>query len=152
MSAVADSLRSDIDEIMPGVIADRRYLHTIPELGLELHQTAAYVLERLKAIGVEDIQTGIAVTGMTALIHGTKPGPDKVALVRADMDALPILEENKVEYVSNIPGVMHACGHDAHTSMLLGIASLLMERRDQFSGTVKLLFQPGEEDRAARNR
>ena len=145
MSAVADSLRSDIDEIMPGVIADRRYLHTIPELGLELHQTAAYVLERLKAIGVEDIQTGIAVTGMTALIHGTKPGPDKVALVRADMDALPILEENKVEYVSTVPGVMHACGHDAHTSMLLGIASLLMERRDQFSGTVKLLFQPGEE-------
>jgi len=145
MSAVVDSLRSDIDEIMPGVIADRRYLHTIPELGLELPKTAAYVLERLKAIGVEEIKTDIAVSGITALIHGTKPGAAKFALIRADMDALPILEENKVEYVSTHAGAMHACGHDAHTSMLLGIASLLMERRDQFSGTVKLLFQPGEE-------
>jgi amidohydrolase len=141
-----DTLRSDIDEIMPGVIADRRYLHSIPELGLNLPKTAAYVLERLKAIGVGEIQTGIAVSGMTAMIHGTKPGSGKVALIRADMDALPILEENAVEYVSTHPGKMHACGHDAHTSMLLGIASLLMERRDQFSGSVKLLFQPGEED------
>jgi len=130
---------------MPGVIADRRYLHTIPEIGKELPLTAAYVLERLKAIGVEEIKTGIAVTGMTALIKGTKPGPERVVLLRADMDALPILEENAVDYVSTHPGAMHACGHDAHTSMLLGIASLLMNRRDQFSGTVKLLFQPCEE-------
>ena len=81
MSTVTDSLRSDIDEIMPGVIADRRYLHTIPEIGMELHDTAAYVLERLKAIGVEDIKTGIAVTGMTALVNGTKPGPDRVVML-----------------------------------------------------------------------
>jgi amidohydrolase len=146
MSTVADSLRSDIDEIMPGVIADRRYLHTIPELGLNLPKTAAYVLERLKAIGVEEIKAGIAVSGITAMIHGTKPGAAKVALIRADMDALPIVEENAVEYVSTHPGKMHACGHDAHTAMLLGIATLLMERRDHFSGSVKLLFQPGEED------
>jgi amidohydrolase len=145
MSAVADTLHSDIDEIMPGVIADRRYLHTIPEIGLELHKTAAYVLERLKAIGVEDIQTGIAKTGLTALIRGTKPGADRVALIRADMDALPILEEVEAEYTSTNPGAMHACGHDAHTAMLLGIAQLLNERKDQFSGTVKLLFQPAEE-------
>jgi amidohydrolase len=145
MSTTTDTLRSDIDEIMPGVIADRRYLHTIPELGKELHDTAAYVLERLKAIGPEDIRTGIAVTGITALIKGTRPGPERVVLLRADMDALPIIEENDVEYVSTRPGAMHACGHDAHTSMLLGIAQLLMERRDQFSGTVKLLFQPCEE-------
>jgi amidohydrolase len=112
---------------------------------MELHDTAAYVLERLKAIGVDDIKTGIAVTGMTALITGTRPGADRVVLLRADMDALPIIEENEVEYVSTRPGAMHACGHDAHTAMLLGIASLLMERRDQFSGTVKLLFQPCEE-------
>jgi amidohydrolase len=131
---------------MPGVIADRRYLHSIPELGLDLPKTAAYVLERLKAIGVGEIQTGIAVSGITAMVHGTKSGAAKVAMIRADMDALPILEENAVEYVSTHPGKMHACGHDAHTSMLLGIASLLMERRDQFSGSVKLLFQPGEED------
>ncbi len=145
MTAVADNLRSDIDEIMPGVIADRRYLHTIPELGKELHDTAAYVLERLKAIGVEEIKTGIAVTGMTALITGTKPGDNRTVLLRADMDALPILEEVEAEYTSTRPGVMHACGHDAHTAMLLGIAQLLMERKDQFSGTVKLLFQPCEE-------
>lgn len=147
MATVLDTLHADIDEIMPGVIADRRYLHTIPELGLELHKTAAYVTERLRAIGVEDIKTGIAVTGITALVHGTKPsdGPAKVALIRADMDALPILEANDVEYKSTIDGAMHACGHDAHTSMLLAIAQLLVARRDQFSGTVKLLFQPGEE-------
>ncbi|MCC6704368.1 MAG: amidohydrolase, partial [Thermomicrobiales bacterium] len=146
MSAVADNLRSDIDEIMPGVIADRRYLHTIPELSLDCHKTAAYVLERLKAIGVEDIQTGIAETGITALVCGTKPGGDnRVALIRADMDALPIHEENQVEYISTVAGAMHACGHDAHTAMLIAIAQLLAERRDQFSGTVKLLFQPAEE-------
>ena len=144
MSSVAE-IRNDVEEILPAVVADRRYLHTIPELGLDLTRTSAYVLERLKAIGVSDIETGIAVTGMTALIHGTKPGAGKVALIRADMDALPILEANDVEYVSTNPGKMHACGHDAHTSMLLGVAQLLMERRDQFSGTVKLLFQPGEE-------
>jgi amidohydrolase len=147
VAAVVDTLHTDIDEIMPGVIADRRYLHTIPELGLELHQTAAYVAERLRAIGVESIQTGIAVTGITGLIHGTKPanGAAKVVLLRADMDALPILEANDVEYKSTVPGKMHACGHDAHTAMLLGISKLLMDRRDQFSGTVKVLFQPGEE-------
>ena len=146
MSAVADNLRSDIDEIMPGVIADRRYLHTIPELSLDCHKTAAYVLERLKAIGVEDIQTGIAETGITALVRGTKPGGEsRVALIRADMDALPILEENQVEYVSTVPGAMHACGHDAHTAMLIAVAQILTERRETFSGTVKLLFQPAEE-------
>ncbi len=146
MSAVADSLRSDIDEIMPGVIADRRYLHTIPELSLACHKTAAYVLERLKAIGVEDIRTGIAETGITALVTGTKAGGEqRVALIRADMDALPIHEENLVDYVSTVPGAMHACGHDAHTAMLIAIAQVLVDRRDQFSGTVKLLFQPAEE-------
>ena len=110
MSAVADTLRSDIDEIMPGVIADRRYLHTIPEIGLNCHKSAAYVLERLKAIGVEDIQTGIAETGITALIRGTKAGDQRVALIRADMDALPILEENQVEYVSTVAGAMQIAG------------------------------------------
>ena len=87
------------------------------------------------------------MTGITALIHGTKPsdGPGKVVMLRADMDALPILEENDVDYRSQSDGAMHACGHDAHTAMLLGIARLLTDRRDQFSGTVKLLFQPAEE-------
>ncbi len=147
MSAVADSLHADIDEIMPGVTADRRYLHTIPELGLQEFKTSAFVLERLQTLPVEDIRTGLAVTGITALIHGTKPSdaPGKVVMLRADMDGLPILEENDIEHKSQHAGAMHACGHDGHTSMLLGIARLLSERRDQFSGTVKLLFQPAEE-------
>ncbi len=142
-----DTLNTDIDEIMPGVIADRRYLHTIPELGLQEFKTSAYVLERLRSLPVESIRTGIAVTGITALLHGTKPSskPGKVVMLRADMDGLPILEENDVEYKSQSDGAMHACGHDGHTAMLLGIARLLTDRRDQFSGTVKLLFQPAEE-------
>ncbi len=140
------NLKNDIDEIMPGVIADRRYLHQHPELGFQEFETAKLVAERLQSMGVEDIRTGIAVTGVTGLIKGTKSGgPQKVVLVRADMDALPILEENDVEYRSLTDGTMHACGHDAHTSMLLGVGRLLLDRRDEFSGTVKLLFQPAEE-------
>jgi amidohydrolase len=138
-------LHDDIDELLPGLVADRRYLHENPELGCEEFITSAFVTDRLTALGVEEIQTGISVTGVTGLIRGTKPGPGRVVLVRADMDALPILEENDVEYRSKVDGKMHACGHDAHTAILLGLARVLMDRRDQFSGTVKLLFQPSEE-------
>ena len=144
--AVMPTLPGDIDEIVPGVIADRRHLHEHPELGFEETETAAFVAQRLEALGVEDIRTGIAVTGITALVRGTKPGPEKCVLLRADMDALPIDEEVDTDYASKTPGVMHACGHDAHTAMLLGAARILMDRRDQFSGTVKLLFQPSEEN------
>jgi amidohydrolase len=141
------NVRDDVDEILPGVVADRRYLHENPELGFQEFNTAKFVAERLQALGVEDIRTEINVTGVTGLIRGTGTGPgkDRVILVRADMDALPILEENAVDYKSKNDGVMHACGHDAHTSMLLGTARVLMSRRDQFAGTVKLLFQPSEE-------
>jgi amidohydrolase len=145
MVAAASDLRSDIDEILPGVVADRRHFHQHPELGFQEFETAKLVAERLRSIGVEDIRTGIAVTGVTGLIRGTKPGPGKVVLLRADMDALPIHEENDVDYRSQVDGKMHACGHDAHTAGLLGVARLLMDRRDQFSGTVKVLFQPAEE-------
>jgi amidohydrolase len=142
-------LRADIDEIMPGVIADRRHLHEHPELAFQEEQTSRFVAERLRALGVEDIQTGIAKTGITGLIRGTAaPAPGttpRVVLVRADMDALPIHEENDVDYKSRHDGVMHACGHDGHTAMLLGVTRLLMERREQFAGTVKVLFQPAEE-------
>ena len=138
-------LPADVDEIVPGVIADRRHIHENPELGFEETETAAFVAQRLEALGVEDIRTGIAKTGITALVKGTKSGPEKVVLLRADMDALPIDQESDKEYISTKPGVMHACGHDAHTAMLMGAARILMERRDQFSGTVKLLFQPSEE-------
>jgi amidohydrolase len=147
MTDTFQGLKADIEEILPGVIADRRWLHEHPELGMQEFETSKFVADRLRAMNVESIRTGISVTGITALVHGTKPSatPGKVALIRADMDALPILEENAVEYVSQNPGVMHACGHDAHTAMLLGITRLLLERRDQFSGSVKVLFQPAEE-------
>jgi amidohydrolase len=140
------TLPPDIDEIVPGVVADRRHIHENPELGFEETETAAFVAQRLEALGAEDIRTGIAKTGITALIRGRGPGPDKCVLLRADMDALPIDEEVDTDYASKTPGVMHACGHDAHTAMLLGAARILLERRDQFSGTVKLLFQPSEEN------
>ena len=138
-------LHDEIDELLPGLVADRRYLHEHPELGFQEHNTARFVADRLAALGVEDIRTGINQTGVTGLVRGTADGPGRVVLVRADMDALPILEENQVEYVSQNPGVMHACGHDAHTTILLALARVLMQRRGSFSGTVKLLFQPSEE-------
>ncbi|MGB3327922.1 MAG: amidohydrolase [Thermomicrobiales bacterium] len=143
----ASTLVTDVDEILPGVVADRRWLHEHPELGFHETETAAFVVQRLQTLGVEDIRTGIGGTGVTALVRGTKPldRPGKVLMLRADMDALEILEENETDYASQNPGVMHACGHDAHTAMLLATARLLMARRDEFGGIVKLLFQPAEE-------
>ncbi len=147
MVAASPSLRDAIDEILPGLVADRRHLHEHPELGMQEFETAKFVAARLEQLGVEDIRTGVANTGVTGLIRGTGSGPngDRVLLVRADMDALPIDEENDVEYRSQTPGVMHACGHDGHTAMLLATARLLLERRAEFAGTVKLVFQPSEE-------
>ncbi|MCA9832693.1 MAG: amidohydrolase [Thermomicrobiales bacterium] len=141
---VLPTLPADVDEIVPGVIADRRFIHEHPELGFQEHETSKFVAERLAALGAEDIQTGIAGTGITALIHGGK-GEGKCVLLRADMDALPLTEETPVEFASRTPGVMHACGHDGHTAMLMGVARILQERKDQFAGTVKLCFQPSEE-------
>ncbi len=140
----ATELRTDVDEILPGVIADRRHLHEHPELAFQEYETAKFVAERLSSLGLEDIRTGVGGTGVTGLIRGGR-GDGKVVMVRADMDALPILEENQVDYVSTNPGVMHACGHDAHTAMLLGLTRLLNERKHEFAGTVKVLFQPAEE-------
>jgi amidohydrolase len=137
------TLRQDVDEILPGAVADRRWLHENPELGFQEVKTAAFIAERLRSLGVDDVRTGIASTGVTGLIHG-RPG-GRTILLRADIDALPILEENEVEYRSQSDGVMHACGHDAHTAILLSVARMLLDRRDAFQGTVKLLFQPAEE-------
>ena len=137
-------ITSVVDEILPGVVADRRHLHEHPELAFQEHETAKFVTERLQSLGVEDIKTGVGGTGVTGLIHGRR-GKGKVVMVRADMDALPILEENNVPYVSQNSGVMHACGHDAHTAMLLGLTRVLVDRRGEFAGTVKVLFQPAEE-------
>ncbi len=121
----------------------RQHLHTIPELEFECHETAAFVAERLREFGVDELHEGIAKTGIVAIINGQGEGP--TVGLRADMDALPITEETGVEYASKNPGKMHACGHDGHTTMLLGAARYLAETRN-FRGRVALIFQPAEEE------
>jgi amidohydrolase len=125
------------------VIGLRRHLHANPELSYKEYDTAKFVAQTLRSFGIEPIE-GIADTGLMAEIKGKNPGKKTIAL-RADMDALPITEANDVSYKSKNVGVMHACGHDAHTSSLLGTAKILNEVKEQFEGTVRLLFQPGEE-------
>jgi amidohydrolase len=125
------------------VIQTRRQLHANPELSFQEFKTAAFVKERLVEIGITQIESK-AETGWSALIEGRNPQKHVLAL-RADMDALPIIEANDVSYKSLNPGVMHACGHDAHTASLLGAAKILHTLKDEFEGTIKLIFQPGEE-------
>ncbi|WP_299953379.1 M20 aminoacylase family protein [uncultured Roseobacter sp.] len=131
-----------IADLSDEMTAWRRHLHSIPELGLECHQTAAFVAERLREFGVDAIHEGIAKTGIVAIIEGQGEGP--TIGLRADMDALPITEETGVDYASTHPGKMHACGHDGHTAMLLGAAKYLADTRN-FAGRVALIFQPAEE-------
>ncbi len=121
----------------------RRHLHANPELGFDCPQTAAFIAARLREFGVDEIHEGIARTGIVAVITGTGEGP--TIGLRADMDALPILEATGAEHTSTIPGKMHACGHDGHVTMLLGAAKYLAETR-RFAGRVALIFQPAEED------
>jgi amidohydrolase len=120
----------------------RRDFHAHPELGFQEFRTAGIVARELNTLGLE-IQTGIAGTGVVALLNGAKPGP--VILVRADMDALPIVEETGAVYTSQNSGVMHACGHDGHTAILLTVARMLHAHRNEFAGKVKFMFQPAEE-------
>ncbi len=124
-------------------IANRRYLHTNPELSFQEYNTARFVAQKLKDLDLSP-QEGIADTGVVALIEGRNP-ESKVVGLRADMDALPIFEKNDVPYKSVNEGVMHACGHDVHTSSLLGTARILSQLKDEFEGTIKLVFQPAEE-------
>ncbi len=121
----------------------RRHLHQYPELKFDCHQTAAFVVERLLEFGVDEIHQGIAKSGLVAIINGQ--GPGETIGLRADMDALPLHEVTGLLYASTVPGKMHACGHDGHTTMLLGAARYLAETR-RFSGRVALIFQPAEED------
>lgn len=123
-------------------IAIRRQIHANPELSYEEFDTSALVQEKLRSEGIPFQQ--MATTGVVGLIEGKNPGSRIVAL-RADMDALPIQEENNIPYKSKNAGVMHACGHDVHTTCLLGAAKILQQTREQWEGTVKLIFQPGEE-------
>lgn len=126
------------------ITAWRRDMHTHPELQYEVHRTAGLVEERLKEFGVDEITTGIGRTGVVGVIRGRNTSSGKVIGLRADMDALPIHEMTNREYASKTDGVMHACGHDGHTAMLLGAAKYLAETRN-FDGTAIIIFQPAEE-------
>ncbi|MGD0472948.1 MAG: M20 family metallopeptidase [Candidatus Velthaea sp.] len=128
------------------LVAMRRHLHAHPELSMREFETSAYVLEKLRALPFDEIRTGVAETGVLATLRGAHPGP--VTLLRADMDALPIEELGAAPYRSTTPGVMHACGHDGHVSILLGAAQTLCGRRDEVHGTIVFCFQPGEEGSA----
>lgn len=137
-----DRIKALSDETFERVVEIRRRIHRNPELAYEEHETARLVAETLEAYGLE-VATGIAKTGVVATLEGGAAGP--VTALRADMDALPITEENTFEFASEKKGIMHACGHDAHTSSLLGTAMILSSIRDELSGTVRFIFQPSEE-------
>jgi hippurate hydrolase len=124
--------------------AIRRTLHATPELGFEEHATAELVARQLHAYGVDEVHRGLGKTGLVGVIRGERHGSGRTIGLRADMDALPLAEENEFAHRSTVPGRMHACGHDGHTAMLLGAARWLARTR-RFDGTVHLIFQPGEE-------
>lgn len=130
-------------QYFPEIREVRHHIHAHPELSFEEYKTSAFVSEKLNAMGIPH-RTGVAGTGIVALIEGKNAGSRCIAL-RADMDALPIQEENNADYCSQNAGIMHACGHDVHTSCLLGAAHILQDLRHDWEGTVKLIFQPGEE-------
>jgi len=136
------STRADIRTIAEQVVRDRRHLHMHPELGFQEHQTSRFIADRLRALGI-DTRAPIAETGVMGILRGRAPG--KTVLLRADIDALPIDEENDVPYRSTVPGVMHACGHDGHTAILLSAAEILASRRDALRGAIVFAFQPCEE-------
>jgi amidohydrolase len=137
-----NSFISQAEDLFPYTQSLRRDFHKNPELGFQEFRTSGIVVEELGKLGLE-IRKGIAKTGVIALIEGENPGP--TILARFDMDALPIQEDSKTDYASKIPGKMHACGHDGHTAIGLTVARMLQNRKNEFNGTVKLVFQPAEE-------
>jgi hypothetical protein len=136
VAAAAEALRTKLVE-------QRRDFHMHPELSNREERTSRIVAERLRALGLDEVKTGVGKFGVVALLKGSKPGP--VVAVRADMDALPIQETIDVPYKSLNPGVKHACGHDAHTTIELGVAEVLSKMRNEISGSIKFIFQPAEE-------
>ncbi|MGJ4968289.1 MULTISPECIES: M20 aminoacylase family protein [unclassified Bradyrhizobium] len=135
-----------VADLQPDIQAWRRDIHSHPELLYDVHRTAAFVTERLREFGCDEVVTGLGKTGVVGVIKGRKPGHGEVKVLglRADMDALPIEEATGLPYASKTPGMMHACGHDGHTAMLLGAARYLAETRN-FAGEVAVIFQPAEE-------
>lgn len=142
--SLKDSVAKLAEKYNQEVVDTRHHLHMNPELSFEEYETAKFVAKRLKEIGIDEVVEGVADTGLVGYIKGKNPDKKVIAL-RGDMDALPIVEQNDVPYKSKNEGVMHACGHDVHTSSLLGAAHILNDLKDQFEGTIKLIFQPGEE-------
>src|SRR3982074_2578399 len=133
-----------VADLQPDIQAWRRDIHENPELLYEVHRTAAFVADRLREFGCDEVATGLGKTGVVGVIKGKKPagkGDIKVIGLRADMDALPIVEATNLSYASKNPGLMHACGHDGHTAMLLGAARYLAETRN-FAGDAVVIFQP----------
>lgn len=143
MTITTDHLKSITDKVIPNVIRQRRHLHEYPELSFEEFETSKFICNELDLLGIP-YEKGFVKTGIVALIKGKNPESKSFAL-RGDMDALPITENTGLEFASKNKGVMHACGHDVHTSCVLGAAAVLNQLRDQFEGTVKIIFQPGEE-------
>lgn len=137
-----ERIKSLAKEFHNDAVAIRRHIHQFPGLSFEEYDTAKVIRDFLMSCGIE--HEIVAETGVVAMIKGRNPEKKTIAL-RADIDALPIQERNDVSYCSSVPGVMHACGHDAHTTMLLGAAKILNQLKDEFEGTIKLIFQPGEE-------
>src|SRR5512136_50078 len=136
------NLKSEAAALKDQLIAWRRDFHRHPELGFQEFRTSGIVAKYLSSLGME-VQTGVGKTGVVGLLEGARSGP--VVMLRFDMDALPIQEASQTDYASQTPGVMHACGHDAHTAIGLGIAQLLAKHRDEIMGAIKFVFQPGEE-------
>jgi amidohydrolase len=138
-----ESIQQLASELYEETVNNRRYLHAHPELSFKEYNTSSFITDKLKALGIPFERK--ANTGIVALLRGTRSDLDRVIALRADIDALPIPEANMVPYKSQNIGVMHACGHDVHTSSLIATASILNRLRSKFSGTLKFIFQPGEE-------
>lgn len=141
--SLKEKIKSLSEKYYGEILSVRRHIHANPELSFQEFNTSKFIAAQLKKFGIP-FKEGIVKTGIVALIEG-KNSTKKIIALRADMDALPIKEENNVEYKSKSEGVMHACGHDVHTASLLGAAKILNELKSEFEGTIKLIFQPGEE-------
>jgi len=145
MQTITETINQEADALFPQLVAWRRDFHAHPELGFQEIRTAGIVAQHLHDLGLE-VSTGIGKTGVVAMVEGDRAGEDAPALLlRFDMDALPILEETGLPFSSQNPGVMHACGHDGHTAIGMGVARLLVKHRQHLAGRVKLVFQPAEE-------
>ncbi|UED76584.1 M20 family metallopeptidase [Brevibacillus sp. DP1.3A] len=142
--ALQEQLKELLKEMEPQIISWRRHLHQHPELSFQEEKTPALIAEILRGLHFDEVRTGVGGRGVIGVLRGGRPG--KVVALRADFDALPIQDQKEVPYKSTVPGVMHACGHDAHTSQLLGLASVLAAHREQFAGEIRFVFQHAEEE------